>query len=246
MHKLRFLIALVGIGVLCSGCVMSGAAASQIRTTHNNSAADKPSQSTFGWHNLSWAIHDDVLSIKGSAYGARDHKTHYVGFMNPDGGPPQRTHYYQEHHILLQVQAGANPPPEGATYDAIIDLILEWKVRKHTIDSDRNFIPYEKGKRYLAYPSDLTRFRGKAKVYIVHEDEQKSKDGRRRVADYWRISLFDSELARVGQAGESIRVEGSLFARHSNKTGLQHIDSDIENALTRLSIAEAQGFQTDQ
>lgn len=247
MHKLRLLIALVGIGVLCSGCVMSSAAASQIRTSHNNKAADMPSQSTFGWGNLWWSLDDDdVLSIKGSAYGARDHKTHYVGFMNADGGPPQRTHYYQEHHLLLQVQAGAHPPPEGATYDAIIDLILEWKVRKHTIDSDRNFIPYDKEHRWLAYPEDLKRYRGKVKVYIDYEAEKLSNNGRYRTPERWRISLFESEIARVGNPDESIRVKGFLEVRHADKTGLQHIDSHIEKAVARLSIAEAQGNQTDQ
>ena len=241
MHRLRFLIASVGIGVLCSGCVMSGAAESRIRTTHNNNAVDRPSQSTFGWHNMWWAIDGDVLSIKGSSHNAREHQTYYVGFMNADGGRrQQRTYYYQEHHLLLQVQDAEDIPSEGAACDAIIDLILEWKSRKHTHPLDLNSISFydEQKKSRSAHPEDLRRYRGRVKVYIDYEAEELSKNGRRYTPERWRISLFDSEIARVGHPDETISVNGTLTVRHSDKTGLQRIDSDIEDSLNRLSIAD--------
>ena len=237
MHRLSFLIALVGIGVLCSGCMMKSASKSKI-FVRNNSAVDQPSISTFGWGNLWWSLDEnEVLSIKGSSNNARAHQTYYLQIGTGSGAFRSKTNYYQEHHLLLQVQAGQNIPPEGATCDAIIDLILEWKVRRHTDDSDQNVIPNDEEQRWSAHPGDLKRYRGKVKVYIDYEAEKLSNNGRYRTPERWRISLFDSEVARVGHPDEAIRVKGSLDVRHADKTGIKRIDSRTENALNRLSIA---------
>lgn len=215
--------ALLGMGALCCGCVTTPKGESQISVARSNDGEEQPSGTTLGWHKTWWAIDGDVLSVIGCEWDPRAHQTHfYIGGKNMP-----LPYYWQEHHLLLQVQEGARSPPEGATYEALIEVILEWTERKFTrTDLEHYWNSSPEGPPYLAPPSALMRYQGQVKVAVVRED------------DRWRIRLFEAELGRAGHPGESIWVKGSLYASEASEKNFRACKSKFENAARRLSRAD--------
>lgn len=214
---------LLCLGALCGGCVTSPAAKSRIDFARSNDAEEQPSSTTLGWTNTWWSIDGDVLSVIGCSWNPRAHQGHF--YIGGKSAPWPR--YWQEHHLLLQVQEGARSRPEGAPYEALIEVILEWTERKFTITDIENYWNSSpEGPPYLAPPSALMRYRGQVKVAVVRE------------GDRWRVRLFEAELARVGHPGESIWVSGSLYTREPSESTFQACEDKFEDAARRLSMAE--------